>query len=328
MAMKNGAKHFALTLWCIAALYQMAFADTDKQGVCKQLQEISPDADPSAYKELAQQFKQAGLTACACTKFLTEARIAAQKEPFNKQWGFDQEDWQAIDDFKARVAKQDSHSGSMTCAIDPALNLPATFKDDIVKMFAVIDCNNGHIYVKSDSTINPAALGRYTEYFPLIMQMPLGGPCYFAPKNFGEYINRAHATAFSLLLNPEFATLSASVKKGILLHEIYGHGAHGDSVSKQLLLSYKQEYRPTFHSSRQDFLASMAGLDCAHEARADQVPAACGSMDDALCMQAWIKDMHEKYGDKYDKKDHDMPAERLAAVTRIVKLRQAFLEVQ
>ncbi len=322
--MKKNSLLLALLFLCVSTCKPM---DNDASP-CKKIEQISPDATPVKYVKLVALLRNKGLSVCDCVKQLSEDRINAQKPALEKEWQISEQNWKNIEAITQQIAEQDNQPG--TTIVNVARD---TFPKEYLPYFTEENIKNIENKFKQAGCTNNTITITYEPSTIAVMVRSMSHREHQHPidrvnKKLSKFI---YGDNYILKLGPPFFDgYSQEGRQGILLHEIYGHAAHNDSVKIVLLFMSACIYKPelfepsTQEKAVQQFLNSPSMLDItrALEARADQVPA-CTTITNARLAEKVPIESKNMYGNLNHTPRYDSTNDRLVMATRIRKLKEA-----
>lgn len=311
---------------------------------CNEINQISPDASPALFTQLALKLKQAGLSTCTCIMALNNKRAANAMSALKKEWDITDENMNNIHNFYEKSFQEDMQPNGLEFIPAIVTNKQGereqcTIAEHKFMMKRFIEAG----YLNNKIKLNfvaPSMLQVEDQYV-----IRLGGTAISRYIQMADYPidHEAQRLKYEILKPAEvninigrnYMTLNKEGRKGLLLHEIYGHALFRDIIIVSLLWLNAAIKRPDLLKNRELFFSSESAMadTCAREARADQFPAACFSVKNSRFIESWFKQAYDRDqqasdGELLPNKTHGDIKDRLAMATRIRKLKEAEEQIQ
>lgn len=324
----------------LAALILAPYAygmDESSLRTCNEITQINPAASPALFTQLALKLKNAGLSTCTCIQALNNKRIQDAKPAIEKEWGITDKHWHDMQEFVQKSTQEDMKSIGLELfpitEVTPegeTVQYGIEEQNFMLKRFMQSGYRNNKIKLNFQK--------------PLMWQNEQGGYSVDpGTTNTGRNVeapeypidHEANRLKYEIIepaelfvnIGQDYLKLNKEGRKGLLLHEIYGHALHRDSLIGALIFMNASIKRRELLEKQElfDSSDSMLALTCATEARADQFPAACTSVKNARFIESWLGQSYDDRSSKNTIKDptHDDSKTRFAMATRIRKLKEA-----
>lgn len=325
----------------LAAIIAAPFAygmDESSMRTCNEITQINPAASPALFTQLAGKLKNAGLSTCSCIRAFNTKRIEDTKPAIEKEWGITDKHWNDIEEFVQKSTQEDMKPiglefipAAETGPDGQTALYSIEEQNFLLKRFMESGYRNNKVklnfqkpsmwqdeqgrYIVDSGTTNTARSIEASDY-----------PIDHANNRLKYEIIEPQECIVSI--GHDYEKFNKEGRKGLLLHEIYGHALHRDSLRGSLAFWSTAIKRPDMLEKQELFGSSdsITAFTCATEARADQFPAACTSVKNARLIESWLQQSHDdKKPQANQVKDptHDDSKTRLAMATRIRKLKEA-----
>jgi len=296
---------FSLCIGSSNLTYAMSQAQFE---TCKRIKEMPLDASDKDYNSLAQNLKQAGVSTSACVRALVDSRIKDAMKLLRNQWGITQKHWDEIASFNKAVAKKDAQSTGAG-EIDYSLlnkDLPKKQKKYLEDMFEKA--------LRDDVQVNVIdALDEFDDTVIRRMNAKTDADGIISPYSIKPneyYIN----------LPKDYFQFNDAARKGFFLH-LFGRLQHSDPETNNFLVwnAGITTGDPTLFKEPSKLYRSDSFLNYHRStlARADQIPAVNGTVQEAQCIEEWLAAKAKQQPNNKDLVD------RRDMLTRICNLMQA-----
>jgi hypothetical protein len=283
--------------------------------VCDKIKHIDPNAPQEEYRSLVKEILESGESICSCMSQKCNKKVEGKLQGLAKEWRITDQQLGNIKEFVKRMAEKDSKEGELFVEIDPQVNLSPEMVPFITKFFKEAGYKNGNVHVKKGT--DPGVSGVIRLFLPDV--------------NFNiekYYLDLGYRLNLDSLDTEKF-----EIYMGTLLHEVKGHVAHHDAIVKNLLFLSASAHNQDINDDclrHHELLLSRQKYSRAMERRADQVPAACGTVENAKWVYYFSKDIKERLPkDKPEEKStHPTAEKRIAWATRILNLKKAEEELK
>lgn len=269
--------------------------DQAKLQICRQLEELSSDASSLEYQTMVKQLHKHGLSTCTC-----------------------------IRDYILAEEKQDAQK-----LIEQEMNAPSVWKntEELIQLSESRQVQNVKIDQNLSKTIDIGILKEAVDYANIkaaincVPEESVSGLWAGVDSNIGS----PHV---SLKIGRLMQQLSKDGQRGVWLHELH----HIQDMHAEKLNILKVITRHSIQKLAQ-CLESVQKLAQCFEKEADRIPAACGSIYDAKCLEATFKEVPEEDDPIFRKirlalrAPHPNIEERLVWATRIKKLKESESQV-
>lgn len=275
---------------------------------------IALNASPKEYRKIAQRFRDEKTTVCECFTTLCNGRVDNRFESLKKDLPLTEKDYEIIGSIIKKLVEIDRKRYPVIQQSTPGL-INDDLQGYIWKQFSLIKppCNSQPkttLFSQTTEAIRYRLKERGLYNYPITVQKSEKTGIGITIETL---FNMPYPSDPKLYLNSEFFQLSKEAQKGAILHEIQGHAAHRDP-EKSLLLkivagSYNKDFNTEFYKKFPSYLA----WSKAQEQRADRIPAACMTLQEARYLET-------SFREQLDKENPIMRHPRVIEASRATKL--------